>query len=103
MNRPNWTDADSLALSDPAEYERLLHGYFLLLGERRLWWQRCGEADDARWRGCVAQAVSTVARRSGIDPAWLADALDVEDAFPRCRRRIMRAAREHLHDVARAA
>lgn len=98
----------TIMLEQPAEYERLLHGYFLLLGERRLWWQRCSEADDPRWTRCVASAVRSIAKRSKVDPAWLADALDVEDALPGCRRRIIRMAREQLarerlFDVSRAA
>lgn len=103
MKRANWTDADDLALRDPAEYERLLHGYFLVLGERRLWWQRCSEADHPRWKTCVAEAMTALARRSHVPPAWLADALDVEDAVPCTRRRIMRMARERLFNDVRDA
>jgi len=86
---------DDLILNDPDEYERLLHSYFLLLGERRLWWQRCAQSDDPRWASCVRATIVQIARRSKCEPAWLADLLD-DGAFPLTKRLIMRIAKETL-------
>ncbi|MHB8433823.1 MAG: hypothetical protein ACYDCA_09545 [Candidatus Tyrphobacter sp.] len=88
---------DALALCDPDEYRRLLDGFFLLLGERRLWWQRCAEADDPRWKSCLRDAIVDVATRSRCSPEWVADLLDGDD-LPKTRRRIMRLARERLYE-----
>lgn len=99
----NFNRADTLALNDPAEYEKALHGFFLVLGERRLWWQRCAQADNAQWVNCVRFAIKSVATDSRIPPPWLADALDVDDALPRTRRRVLRLARERLAQISRAA
>ncbi|MHB1798193.1 MAG: hypothetical protein ACYCUI_07810 [Vulcanimicrobiaceae bacterium] len=92
-----------LAIAEPAEYERRLHSYFLILGERRLWWQRCAEAEDPRWRACVRAAIIALATRSQCLPAWLAEALELDDALLRTRRRILRMARERLASAERAA
>ncbi|HVN70133.1 MAG TPA: hypothetical protein VMU38_10860 [Candidatus Binatia bacterium] len=90
------TDVDALALSDPARYRELLGGYHLLMGERCLRWQRCAESDDARWKGCVRDAILKVARRSDFNAARLADILD-QGHFPKTQARIMRLARELLY------
>ena len=89
-------DVDALALNDPAAYRRLLDGFFLLLGERRLWWTCCAEADDPAWEACVRAAISEIAAPSGWSPAMVADYLDLEDAFPKTKQRVLRSAREHF-------
>ena len=90
-------DVDALALSNPAAYRRLLDGFYLVLGQRRLWWQRCTAADEAGWEACVRAAMIDIAAPSGWSPARLADLLDLEDAFPKTKDRVLGLARERLH------
>jgi hypothetical protein len=92
----SWNAADTLAINDPAEYERLLHSYFTLLGDDLPWWRRCSEADHPQWKQCVADSAVEVAEQSDIPREWLCDALDIENALPITRRRIMRLSRERL-------
>ncbi len=86
-----------LALTDPAEYQRLLQSFFLLLGEDRPWWRRCLEADDPRWPSCVRGAIATIAREQGIPARMAADYLDADDC-PRTRQRALELARKALYD-----
>ncbi len=58
-------DVDALALSNPAAYRRLLDGFYLLLGQRRLWWQRCTAAEQPAWEACVRAAMIEIAAPSG--------------------------------------
>jgi hypothetical protein len=95
-------DVDALAISDPARYQELLAGFFLVLGERRLWWQCCADTDRPRWKACMRAAIVKVATRSGCAAAWLADMLDL-GALPRTQIRVMRIARELLYAAEVAA
>ncbi len=63
-------DVDALALHFPAQYDRLLRGYFRLLGDRRAWWQT--DNDDERWKACVQAATRAIAERSRIETSALA-------------------------------
>jgi hypothetical protein len=90
-------DVDALALSNPAAYRRLLDGFYLLLGQRRLWWQRCTAAEQPAWEACVRAAMIEIAAPSGWSPAMLADLLDLEEAFPKAKDRILRLARKQLY------
>ena len=94
-------DVEALILEEPTEFRRLLDGYFLILGERRLWWQRTADSDSPRWRECVRRAIVHVAGTSEYTPASLADLLDREH-FPKAQARIMRIARELLYAKAAA-
>jgi hypothetical protein len=91
---------DRLVLHDPEEAERLLQSYFWILGERQLWWQRCAEAEDPRWKSCVRAAIENIAARSRFDPEVLADWLDDDVVAPlyRTRSRVLRIARERLYE-----
>lgn len=84
-------DVDALALHDPAEYDRLLRGYFRLLGDRRAWWQT--DAADSRWKCCVQAAIRAVAERSRIKPQALASYLRDSDC-PGARRVVLELAHE---------
>lgn len=90
-------DVDALALSDPAQYRELLDAFFLILGQRRLWWARCAEAEDPTWQASVRAAIVAVAAPSGWSSASIADLLDLEDAFPKTKERVLRLAREHFY------
>lgn len=92
-------DVDAIALSDPAQYRRLLDGFFLLLGERRLWWERCAEAEDSAWQTHVRAAIIETAAPTGWTPARLADLLDLDGSFPKTKVRILRLARERFYRV----
>jgi hypothetical protein len=94
--RRNVDEIDALILRSPERFRELLDSYYLLLGARKLWWQRCADADDPRWKQCVQQAITRVATRSQCPPAWLADILD-HGGFPKARVRIVRIARELLY------
>jgi hypothetical protein len=88
-------DVDTLILNDPAEYERLLHSYTLLLGERKLWWQRVAEAESEAWPAAIRRAITSVARKSALEPHTLAKWLDVAE-LPATRMRIIELARERM-------
>jgi len=83
-------DVDALALHDPAEYDRLLRGYFRLLGDRRAWWQS-DNADD-RWKACVQAAIRAIAERSRIKASALACYLRDSDC-PGARKTVLELAR----------
>ena len=90
-------DVDALALSNPSEYRRLLDGFFLLIGQRRLWWARYAEAEDAAWQECVRAAIIEVAAPSGWPPGNLAAVLDLEDEFPKTKQHVLRLSRERFY------
>lgn len=88
-------DVLALMLDDPAEYERLLHSYTLLLGRRGLWWERVAQAEDERWKRAVRRVIAQVAAQSQLDPRTLAKWLDSAD-LPKTRAYILRLATERL-------
>lgn len=88
-------DVIALILNDPAEYERLLHSYTLLLGQRKLWWERVAEAERDGWKTCVRLAIAEVGVRSNIPPTILAGWLDTAD-LPLTRAKVLQVARERL-------
>jgi len=83
-------DVDALALHDPAEYDRLLRGFFRLLGDRREWWHT--DNDDARWKACVQAATRAIAERSRIETSALARYLRDGDC-PGARKAVLELAR----------
>ena len=86
-------DGELLMLNDPAEFERLLHSYTLLLGQRKLWWQRVADAEGDRWASAVRRAIVQVAERSDIPPTTLAEWLDDSEVFAATRALILNIAR----------
>ena len=88
-------DPVRLALDDPGEYERLLRSYWLLLGQRKSWWERADEAQSPRWRDCIRSAIVGLANICGLRPRELAAYLDL-DEFPRARARVLALARERF-------
>lgn len=83
-----------LMLEEPAEFRRRLDGFRLLVGDSRLWWQCVPQAKDQRWPECIRRAIDRFARRSQVEPRWLARYLD-EDA-PRLRESIISLAARYL-------
>lgn len=88
-------DVIALILDDPAEYERLLHSYMLLLGRRGLWWERVAEAEREGWKRAVRRSIAKAAERSGLEPRTLAEWLDHGD-MPQTRRVVLDMARERV-------
>lgn len=88
-------DVEALILNDPAEYERLLHSYTLLLGQRKLWWQRVADSESDGWDRAVRRAIAKVAGQVGIEPHTLAEWLDVAD-LPKTRKIVLDLARERM-------
>jgi len=82
-----------LMLDDPAEYERLLQSYWLMLGQKKLWWERVSDAGDPTWPSAVRSAIIAVARACDLEPHKLAVYLDLAD---------MPISRAHVLSVARA-
>lgn len=87
-------DVDHLALRDPDTYDRLLAGYFRLLGDGKLWWQRCDEAALPGWDRAMRKAITFVAEGSKIAPERLAAWLD--GTLPQTRELVHALACEYL-------
>jgi hypothetical protein len=89
-------DVESLALENPDEFDRLLKGYFRLLGSRpKVWWQDDAGAMDERWSSCIRQAIAQLAAASGVPTRTLADWLD-DEALPRARAKVIELAKARL-------
>lgn len=86
-------EVQALILNDPAEYERLLYSYTLLLGERKLWWQRVADAESEGWASAVRRAIVNLAKRHDIPAVTLAEWLDDPDVFARTRLLVLDMAR----------
>lgn len=101
MSEQHMTGRDivALALLDPGEYERLLHSYTLLLGERKLWWERVAEAESKGWKAAVRSAISFVANQTGVPARMFADWLDLAD-LPKTRALVLSIARDRLRSRA---
>ena len=101
MNQPSATinsieDVERLALESPDDYDRLLRGYFRLLGASRpMWWQEDSGAMDERWPEAIRHSIAQLASSSGVPVRVLADWLD-DEALPKARAKVIELAHNRL-------
>lgn len=75
-------EIDALILADPAQYERLLRSWQLLLGNHpRSWWAQTVRAADGLWERAIRKAVAITAARISVPAAGMDSWLDLTDEF----------------------
>ena len=95
---PGQAEIEAMIHNDPAEFERLLNIYWLLLGKRKLWWEAVAEAEHPAWKSAVRGAIVNLANELAYPPVDLAILLD-EHPLPLTRAKVLGLARERFAKI----